>query len=323
LTKGLLVRILRQSGVADLLEVLGERLAPTDLQSLLLEVYRKRAARQTPADLLDQYQRNRFVRPSATSPRALIEFDRLAFSLASPPFEPIELSPVCPLGTNSVVAPVDQNITVATIRNTEVVSDATNVLALECALHRRAHLRADPRAAERVKLCASHRLLRAQNFNRPGLFAHFRLFGLCTAGRDEGSCRFEIESLAEHIRFYLRLMAASGEIGFPMNDPRVAITDFTGAAPVERLQREVIEPLAAQFPGARLGFDPARTRARGYYEGLCFLIHARDGGGAEHELVDGGFTTWTRSLLNNQKERLLISGMGSERVCALFHRGKE
>src|SRR5436305_1563893 len=81
-----------------------------------------------------QYERKRFVRLSAADPRALVELDRLAFSLASPPFEPVELSPVCPLGTNSVVAPVDQNITVATIRNTEVVSDATNVLALECAL---------------------------------------------------------------------------------------------------------------------------------------------------------------------------------------------
>src|SRR5690349_24306940 len=105
---GLLDRIARESGVAGLLEALAERLAPTDLQSLLLEVYRRRAARQTPADLLGQYARNRFTQRSPVDPRALAEFDRLAYSLASPPFEPLELSPLCPLGTSSVVARISQ-----------------------------------------------------------------------------------------------------------------------------------------------------------------------------------------------------------------------
>ena len=45
----LLERILRESQGADVLDLLAERLSPTDLQSLLLEVYRRRAARITPA----------------------------------------------------------------------------------------------------------------------------------------------------------------------------------------------------------------------------------------------------------------------------------
>src|SRR5688572_21934542 len=106
MTTPLLDRILRESQGADLLELLAERLSPTDLQSLLLEIYRRRAARQTPAELLASYERNRFVRPSSTRPDAMIELDRLAFSLATPLFEPLELAPVCPLGTNSVVAAV-------------------------------------------------------------------------------------------------------------------------------------------------------------------------------------------------------------------------
>src|SRR4051794_24228802 len=97
-----LQRILRESGVVNLLEALAERLAPTDLQSLLLEVYRRRAARQTPAGLLSQYERNRFTCPSSVDPRALAAFDRLAYASAAPPFVPIELSSVCPLGTSSV-----------------------------------------------------------------------------------------------------------------------------------------------------------------------------------------------------------------------------
>jgi hypothetical protein len=318
MTKPLLDRILRESGVADLLGILGERLAPTDLQSLLLEVYRRRAAHQTPAGLLEQYERNRFARPSAADPCDLVRLDGLAFLLASPPFEPIELSPVCPLGTNSVVAPVDQNITVVTIRNSEVVSDSTNVLALECAVRRRSSLRSDARSRERVKLCASHRLVRAQNFNRPGLVSHFRLFALCTAGRDEGSYRFELESLYEQIAFYVWLLSEVEEIGHSVNGIRVAITDLTGGALTDRLRREVMELLAARRPGAQLEFDPDRTRGRGYYEGVCFSIHATDARGAEHELADGGFTPWTQRILSNQKERLLISGISTERMCSIF-----
>jgi hypothetical protein len=315
-----LPRILRESGVVDLLEALAERLAPTDLQSLLLEVYRRRAARQTPAGLLGQYERNRFTCPSPVDPRALAAFDRLAYAFAAPPFVPIELSPVCPLGTTSVVAPVSQNVAVATTRNTEVVSDSTNVLALECARRRRDGLRSSGRTADRVKLCTSHRLLRPQHYSGPGAFAHFRVFALCTAGRDEGSHRFESESLAEQVGFYLRLLTALDGIGYPVQHPRVAFTDLAGGMDFDQLHAAVMVPLAAEFPRAELGFDPSRTSGRGYYQTLCFKIYGQDQRDVEHELVDGGFTPWTQTLLSNRKERLLTSGIGSERICALFAR---
>jgi hypothetical protein len=314
----LLDRILRESGVADLLEVLSTRLEPTDLQSLLLAVYARRAADQTPSDLLRQFERSRFTRPSSVDPRALAEVDRLAYALASPPIQPLELSPVCPLGSNSVVAPVSQNLAVATIRNTEVVSDSTNVLALECALRRRANVRTAAQARDRVKLCASHRLLRPQHFDQPGFFAHFRVFALCTAGRDEGGHRFELESLAEQLTLHLRLMAALAGIGYPLKQPRVAITDLAGGIDVEALRTAVMDPLAHEFPDAEIGFDPGRTTGRGYYQGLCFKIYARDQRNVEHDLGDGGFTTWTQTFCSDRKERLLISGIGTERVCSVF-----
>jgi hypothetical protein len=40
--------------------------------------------------------------------------------------------------------------------------------------------------------------------------------------------------------------------------------------------------------------------------------------GTELELIDGGFTTWTQQLLSNRKKRLLISGLGVERLCSQF-----
>ena len=47
-------------------------------------------------------------------------------------------------------------------------------------------------------------------------------------------------------------------------------------------------------------------------------MYARDKIDTDYFLVDGGFTDWTQQLLSNRKERLLISGMGSERFVSVF-----
>ena len=313
MTNAMLDRILSKSGVPDLLTVLTERLTPTDLQSLLLEVYRRRADQRTPAQVLTDYEHNRFVQPAGITPQALIDFDQHAYALALPLFEPLELAPVCPLGTNSVVATVDQNSTIVTIRNTEVVSDSTNVLALECAIRRRTFLRSPKQQHRRVRLCTSHRLLRAQYYNHPGALAHFRLFALCTAGRDEGSYRFEQSALTEQIAVYVRLLSDMRQRTTAVRGVRVAITDFEQRHH-DQLRANVLEPLSSQFPDVQFAFDPTRTTGRHYYEQVCFYIYATDDAGNEVVLADGGFTTWTQQLLSNKKERLLISGIGSERV---------
>ena len=84
------------------------------------------------------------------------------------------------------------------------------------------------------------------------------------------------------------------------------------------MQDEVLAPLCAAFPDVQAAFDPDRQAGRGYYTGLCFHIYAQDGSGKERFLVDGGHTTWTQALLSDRKERLMTSGIGSERVCSVF-----
>ena len=128
----ILARIERQVGVPGLAATLGESLSPSDLQSLLLEVFRLQAARRRPADLLADYKTNRFIQPSPIPPTRLLKWERTAYAALPSDFQPLALAPVCPLGTVSALSTVDQNWAVATIRNTEVVSDSTNVLALEC-----------------------------------------------------------------------------------------------------------------------------------------------------------------------------------------------
>lgn len=68
--------------------------------------------------------------------------------------------------------------------------------------------------------------------------------------------------------------------------------------------------LAEQFP--------ERQSARNYYIDLSFQIFVADPAGEEHFLVDGGFTEWTQRLMANRKECFLSSGIGTERLCAIF-----
>src|SRR5690348_2407629 len=98
-------QIEREIGV-PIAGILSERLAPTDLQSLLLEVYAWRARRRDPKMLLDDQISNRFTKPSASDPRRLLEWDRIAFSKLPRVFRPVELSPVTPFGSASVLSPI-------------------------------------------------------------------------------------------------------------------------------------------------------------------------------------------------------------------------
>lgn len=319
MAESIVARILRETGIANLVEVLGQDLPPTDLQSLLLAVFQRRAGQQTPRRVLEQYEHNPFVRPATLDVGALLELDGLALAAAVPPFAALDLAPLAPLGTCSALAPVDQNRVVSTIRNTEVVSDATNILALECALRRRAQRGAAPAEQQVVRLCASHRLVRAQRYTQPHMRAHFRMFSLCTAGRAAGSAGFEGPALAEQIAFYLRFLAAAGARGYRLGDLRVVFIPLADDAARDQLARQVMMPLAAQFPQARLEFDPQPTTTRGYYEWVRFGIYARDPQGEDHMLGDGGFTTWTQQFLSDRRERLLTSGIATERLATLYY----
>ncbi|GAA0821988.1 hypothetical protein ACFQVD_41120 [Streptosporangium amethystogenes subsp. fukuiense] len=314
-------RVLREGAAPGLLSALVERLSPTDLQTLLLEVYRRRAATVTPGGLLRAYERNRFTAPSVLDAGELARLDALGHErLARHGFTGLALSPVCPLGTNSAVATVDQHKMVTTVRNTEVVSDATNVLALECAVRRRELLRADPRSRRRVRLAATHRVVRAQLFAGPGMPAHFALLALCTAGRAEGSFAFETAALAEQIGVHLDVLRGARELGHRISAVHVFLTDLTEGRHRQALREHVLDRLARAHPGTTFAFDDDRVSGRGYYDGACFEIRATTSTGDDHSLGDGGFTTWTAGLLSDAKERLLISGLGLERLCGLFHR---
>ena len=308
-------RIEREAGVPGLVTILANKLSPTDLQSILLEVYHIRSSRSQASAILSDFESNRFVQPSDVSPISLMQWEQIAFAHLPQEFQPVALSPVCPLGTNSVVATVDQNWAVATARNTEVISDSTNVLALECSLRRRDLLQEDPKSSVAVHLATSHRLLRAQHYKDSKSVVHFSSFALCSAGRDQGNLQFELSTLKLHMLFYLSALQSFLGHTIPL---RIAVTELSTNTHVQLIETQLLKVIRSKFKNVECVFDEQRTKGRGYYLQLCFHIYAKTLSGKEVELVDGGAVNWSQKLLSNAKERLVISGIGSERVCEEF-----
>ena len=114
----ILRRIETKTGFAGLADVLSHELPASDLQSLMLSVYRARARSVNEARLVKRGS-TPLCAPSNIDARILNSFDRVAFSVAAR-FDAVELSPVSPLGTNFVLGGIDTNNVVATIRNAEV-----------------------------------------------------------------------------------------------------------------------------------------------------------------------------------------------------------
>jgi RimJ/RimL family protein N-acetyltransferase len=309
----IVARIERETETPGLAAVL-ERMRPTDLQSLLLEVQRVRAGQRRPSVLLSEYAQSRFVRPSKARVSRLLEWESLACSSLPDGFEAIELSPVCPLGTSSVVASVTQNWAVSTVRNTEVVSDPTNVLALECAMRRKRMLSVENNSSGPIHVAARQRVLRPQFYNDSKLATHFSIFALCSAGRDLGGRRFEVFALAQHVRFHIEVLRK-----FLGSEVRiiVSLSDFAPGDDREALERGFLQPIRDEFTNVTCVIDNERQSGRGYYRDLCCKIHVRIKSGEKIEVADGGSVDWTSKLLSNAKERLVISGIGSERVCEI------
>jgi len=80
----------------------------------------------------------------------------------------------------------------------------------------------------------------------------------------------------------------------------------------------LLPKLQSEFTALDCTIDDQRSAGKGYFVGLCFRIVATTESGKRLELVEGGTVTWTRQLLSNMNERLVISGIGRERLWSEF-----
>lgn len=285
-------------------EALSAGLPASRLWSLLLEVVEARAAARGPSALMEQWDRDRFVSPALVDQRTLIEVDTHLMA-AVPAFEAIELSPVAPLGVCAAMGHASQNKVLSALRGTEVVSDPTNVMALECA--RRLRLDADAT----VRLATSHRCVRAQPAPRlKGFSQHFRIFCLASAGTERASHGFLVEAVVEHITGIVAAFDRLEQHGYVFPERRVTLmTTAEKAAVGDRIE-------------ARLGMTLTRAAlAHRYYDrGIRFQISARSSDGADVPLFDGGAFDWVAKLMSHRGATYVASGLGAQLVPLLFSR---
>lgn len=289
---------------ASIRDALAQGLAASELWSLLLSVLENRAAQRTPAMVRQQWERDRFVQPCAVDQRTLNHLDSHLLAAAAA-FEALELAPLAPLGACSTVALTSQNRIVSTARGTEVVSDPTNVLALECAKR----LREAPGAV--VKLTTSHRCVRAQAVpKQPGFAPHFRMFCLATAGHERKDHALVTEALLEHIRTHIAALDRLEQHGYHFPGRKLRLLATPARAHLAQRVAEAIEGLPVTVAALE----------HNYYDGLRFMLDVSTPAGDPIPFVDGGAFDWLRKLCANERMVLVASGMGSQLAAFLFRR---
>jgi hypothetical protein len=288
-------------------------LSGADHTSLALEIAKERAAQRSPAEVLAQYESDRFVRPSRCDPFVLGALRMHALRAATEHGHvALELAPLAPLGTSSTVATASQHKIVSTVRQTEAISDCSNVLALESASRRRR----DPRGPA-VHLTATARVTRAQALERPEFTAHFELFVTTSAGRDPGGRRFEEDALSLALTVQLVLLDRLEHEGFPIGARAVRLSPDASHEP---LAARVRDALISRWPSVPVVIDGTRIAASGYYRGLCFGVYAapRDAPERLLPLGDGGLTDWVAKLTARRNERFFVGALGLELLASVF-----
>jgi len=293
-----------------LINKLSEKLSLSELNSLLLEIIGNKTKQITPAQLLKHYIENKFTSPASIDPIEFMKRDiELLKTAKGLGYEPTELSPVTPLGTSSVVGTVNQHKVISALRGVEVLADATNVLALEISKRRKEQLF----DGSQVKFCTSHRHVRAQDFNNPGWNQHFRIFCMTDAGRDTGNFEFEKKSLFDQLSFYEKYLRTQ----YKVETVNLLFKSLDGKEKTNLLFESLFNFICDKFPTFKLEKTIAAQDQQPYYKGLQFKITITINGN-EIEIGDGGFVDWTQQLTGNKKERLLISGLGTERLLNLY-----
>lgn len=216
-----------KSGVPNLSEILAEK-PLRYLNPIFIKAFRERAAKRNSNEILSDYEsKKEFYGVSSIDQRELIKLESAFYTVVPEKFNAVEVSPISPFGLNSVITKVSQDISLSTIRGSEVVSDPTTPLALECAIRRKQMLVNDETRMNLVNLATTQRVLRLQHFDKDkGYMQHFSLFGLCSGGRDQGKESFMIDSTIEHISVWLDLVRHLKSNGYSFDNISVNLSDI-------------------------------------------------------------------------------------------------
>lgn len=304
----ILEKILKKLDDPDLFDKLVHNLSFSELQSLLMIAFNEKRKGIKVNEILDQYIKDPYLFPSGIEQSLQITFDSIVSDTVPDEFLSVELSPVSPLGSCSQIAGLSQNKIISTIRKNEVCSDPTNILALEASLRRK-------KTDKTIRLSTSQRVLRSERVVSKDTVAHFRVFALCIAGKDNGNFTFETETLQELILVYIKILQALYKSGFRFLKTRILVK-CKNKAVLDKIENCILKD-KLNDTNTIFNIEIDEKENWNYYGNVRFQINVADSE-SEYFIVDGGDTDWTQQILNNKKERFFISGFGSERFMMLF-----
>ncbi|MBU6500887.1 MAG: hypothetical protein KGJ89_02075 [Patescibacteria group bacterium] len=220
-------RILKESGMPDVALFLS-RLSTNDFCSLLMHIYGKRVEKQTSESVIAAFNKKyAYVGTSGLDQRETTRLENLLYEIVPKEFDAIELSPVCPLGTNGALTMISQNNVLSAIRDMEVAADVTIALSMEAARRRAGFMKYDPKNSKEVNICTSERLLRLQPFEpESGFSQHFRCFGMATAASSVPFRNFTIQAATKHLTVYLKLIEELNAGYYDFQDITVYFSDI-------------------------------------------------------------------------------------------------
>ena len=303
--KNILQRIEQELGLPSLANKLSNELSSSDFNSLLTEVFALRADKNAVDETLKRYAQNQYAKPAACNAAQYrkLETDML-FAAEANGVQSMILSPASLFGSCSTFGAVSQNKVISATRNLEILSDATNMLALYIAAGIKNGTLSHGNAP--IHLCTTHRHIRYQSSFGEGMLPHFGIYTMVSAGKSRSSYAFEIETLLFHLRFYHDYwLQKYGSLLSVTFNRRVGYKDPEG------FFRQVVEAVKERMLDMEIIIDE-RENDTTYYKGLQATLNAQVGG-KRIEIGDIGFTDWTQKLLNRPGERLLISAMALDR----------
>lgn len=192
----------------------------SQINNVLMEIMSQKVEAIKPAEVLKNYTENRFCLNSEINPKDLNLINSVFFNNLPDKYELLNISPVAPIGAISSLTEINQKTILSTIRNLEIVSDPTGILALESAKRRKVS------DNDVITLATSHNSLRVQEFSKAHMTPYFSTMTISASGPDVGNRSFEFNQTKEQIEIWLNLFKElNSNNNYLIKDISVGISD--------------------------------------------------------------------------------------------------
>jgi|LSQX01.2.fsa_nt_gb hypothetical protein len=191
------------------------------LSSTLIGLSEERVKETSLADVLNQYNDNRFVEPSEIDGKEIIKISNIIANSFPDECRFVELAPVLPFGSHALLTKINQKTILTTNRNTEVVADGVIGLALEASSKY-----INNQGLETTDYANLHRETRAQQHSQPGFTAHYHALSYNSSAKAKNYEVFETSYFEKHIKQYLNILETLNKQNYETTEVNVYLSNI-------------------------------------------------------------------------------------------------